>query len=652
MLQTRSSAPFKLSLRVTAHLEHPGVVPVHNASDDVLVMRRIGGRPFGTVMRDEGTDLATCVEILIKAAETIAYAHDQGVVHRDIKPDNIMVGDFGEVLVLDWGLAVSVPNAEQEDDVESQAGRFVPTVQNSGLLYAGTPAYMPPEMAAGRADAIGTATDVFCLGAVLYEMMAGRAPYHKKHVSDTLLDAMNTNYPELAELSPDAPEELRSLQAGAMTREPSERLALTAFIQGLRNWVRNSASERQARAFLTQAQEACDRAESLPGAEAYPALADAMRLGEQAQALWSQGGQQQRDRARSLYAQRALDLGDLHLAHAVVGEESAHQDLREHIGHALEERRQRAVQRRSQARWMRGLGIAAILLLLGAMAAPVMDGRWQERRRQEAAQSLLTQAHDLLRLEPNEQIYQQALSNCLQAMGLYKENPAAGELLARTRRSYAEWALLQGQAAVTRSLVDALQEQGQPVDDLLGSKHKPGGLLYLELSPERRRQLERKRRSRRMLAILDELNAYGDLDERLNVFASELAQWDWEEGDEASAAQFAKFIDDLRQHPVVSFRRLAYRVVGRIHRQQRQGGALKDVSLMAAAAPASILLEGLKDLEVQCFEEAVNQWAQVDLHAYDQLVIENLLNALRESGTLRSWISVRGIGFCRRANGP
>jgi serine/threonine-protein kinase len=182
-------------------LQHPGIVPVHNLSrlsDGRLcyTMKLVRGRTLADLLRDEpdGPErLPRLLAVVEKVCQAIAYAHSRGVIHRDLKPSNVMVGEFGEVQVMDWGLAKELsraepvtPSGEATQDVET-VGRVE---EAAGLSRAGaalgTPAYMPPEQAAGDWDIVDERADVFALGAILCQVLTGRPPYHGASRDDLL----------------------------------------------------------------------------------------------------------------------------------------------------------------------------------------------------------------------------------------------------------------------------------------------------------------------------------------------------------------------------------------------------------------------------------------------------------------------------------
>ena len=154
---------------VTSNLVHPHIIPIHDLCQTVdgapfYSMKLVNGTPWNERVVEMSTE--DNLEVLHKVCDAMAYAHHNGVVNRDLKPENIMLGEFGEVLVLDWGLAVPALAADKN--------RFASPSSSFG---AGTPAYMSPELWAGPPEAIGTWSDIYLLGAILYEVITGKAPH-------------------------------------------------------------------------------------------------------------------------------------------------------------------------------------------------------------------------------------------------------------------------------------------------------------------------------------------------------------------------------------------------------------------------------------------------------------------------------------------
>jgi len=169
---------------IIARLEHPGIVPVHDigtlADGRVYyVMKWIQGRRLDEHF-DDSTGLPERLRVFQRVCETVAFAHAHGVIHRDLKPQNIMVGPFGEVLVLDWGVAKAAPDPPANPlptvpTPQDQPPQSNPRETAHGTIL-GTPAYMPPEQAAGAVDRIDERSDVFALGGILYFLLTGQAP--------------------------------------------------------------------------------------------------------------------------------------------------------------------------------------------------------------------------------------------------------------------------------------------------------------------------------------------------------------------------------------------------------------------------------------------------------------------------------------------
>ena len=173
----RAKARFVAEARCSARLQHPGIVPVHDLGMDAtgapyFTMREVQGRTFGSTLSATraagGPDIVALRRLLAlfqRVCAAVAYAHSMGVVHRDLKPANIMLGPHGEALVVDWGLARQPTPGTPP----------VPPPPARGPVV-GTPAYMAPEQARGETHLVGPPTDVYALGAVLYELLSGSAP--------------------------------------------------------------------------------------------------------------------------------------------------------------------------------------------------------------------------------------------------------------------------------------------------------------------------------------------------------------------------------------------------------------------------------------------------------------------------------------------
>ena len=229
---------FLREARTTSRLEHPGILPVHEMGLDergnlFFTMRIVRGASFRRMLDSVGAQgtLAAqrrALEVLLKVADTMAFAHAHCVIHRDLKPGNVMVGEFGEVVVVDWGLArVRAHASDTVQDGSARADEATSPLATLDGDVLGTPAYMPPEQAAGRQDEIGPASDVYALGAMLYQVLSGRAPYSDPEATPTsreVIERVRIGAPEpLARIAPHAPRELVAVVQRAMRREPGER---------------------------------------------------------------------------------------------------------------------------------------------------------------------------------------------------------------------------------------------------------------------------------------------------------------------------------------------------------------------------------------------------------------------------------------------
>jgi serine/threonine protein kinase len=233
-----SRGRFVREAEVTGGLEHPGIVAVYGLGSYA------DGRPFYAMRFIQGDSLKEAIDRFHKAGkpdftgtefrqllgrfvdvcQAIAYAHSRGVLHRDLKPGNIMLGKFGETLVVDWGLAKVVGTKEVEYgdrtlNISSGSGS-TPTMQGQAI---GTPAFMSPEQAAGRLDELGPATDVYSLGATLYSLLANRPPIDADRIADALRKAERGEWTPLREVNAAIPKPLAAICAKAMALKSGDR---------------------------------------------------------------------------------------------------------------------------------------------------------------------------------------------------------------------------------------------------------------------------------------------------------------------------------------------------------------------------------------------------------------------------------------------
>lgn len=213
-------AHFLSEAHVMGCLEHANILPVHllvPSADGLpqIAMKLVNGGSWRDLLygpKAEGVDLGQHLQILLSVCNAMAFAHERGVLHRDLKPDNVMVGAYGEVFVMDWGVAVALDRA---------------LCGGSGILHvsevrstAGTPGYMAPELAWGRGGEQGAHTDVYLLGACLHEVVTRR----RRHVGASMIEVLQSaSHSQPVDYGDDVPRELGEICNRAMAKEPRDR---------------------------------------------------------------------------------------------------------------------------------------------------------------------------------------------------------------------------------------------------------------------------------------------------------------------------------------------------------------------------------------------------------------------------------------------
>jgi serine/threonine protein kinase/formylglycine-generating enzyme required for sulfatase activity len=221
--------------RITSQLDHPGIVPVHELGLDdegraYFTMKLVKGRTLADVFerharKDPEWNHARVLSVLQRVCEAMAFAHERRVIHRDLKPANVMVGDFGEVYVMDWGLARKLDVTDERDVEHTPEDSRRPDETRTGDVV-GTPAYMPPEQAEGRLDSLGPQSDVYSVGAMLYQLLAGHPPYcdpGESASAETVMERLKSEPPRALSSRDHGPPELIAITNRAMARIPARR---------------------------------------------------------------------------------------------------------------------------------------------------------------------------------------------------------------------------------------------------------------------------------------------------------------------------------------------------------------------------------------------------------------------------------------------
>jgi tetratricopeptide (TPR) repeat protein/tRNA A-37 threonylcarbamoyl transferase component Bud32 len=290
--------------QIAGQLQHPGIVPIYEMGTfadrrPYFAMRLVKGRTLASLLSDRTSprrDLSRFLAIFEAVAQTVAYAHARAVIHRDLKPSNVMVGAFGEVQVMDWGLAKVLSQGGVADDVS--AGRLeeetviatTRSASDSDLSLAGsvmgTPSYMAPEQARGEVNALDERTDVFALGSMLAEIMTGKPAFTGRNADEIHRSAARGDLaPAFARLDADGSDpELIALARTCLRPERDDRPRDAGEIARTIGSYRAGVEDRLRVAEISRAAEAARAEEAQRTAEAAQARANAERRARRATA--------------------------------------------------------------------------------------------------------------------------------------------------------------------------------------------------------------------------------------------------------------------------------------------------------------------------------------------------------------------------------
>jgi eukaryotic-like serine/threonine-protein kinase len=275
--ETESRIRFVQEAEITGGLEHPGIVPVYGLGSyadgrPFYAMRFIRGDSLKDAIEeyhsaaakkhdaaDRNLELRALLRRFIDVCEAIDYAHSRGVLHRDLKPGNIMLGKYGETLVVDWGLAKALDRPDLVTNVgeaklrPSTASGSAATLMGSAV---GTPQFMSPEQAGGRLDLLGPTSDVYSLGATLYCLLTGKVPFQDSDLGLVLRKVERAEFPRPSEICKEIPPALEAICLKAMAQYQTDRYQTPrALADDIEHWLadepvpayREPAGERLAR---------------------------------------------------------------------------------------------------------------------------------------------------------------------------------------------------------------------------------------------------------------------------------------------------------------------------------------------------------------------------------------------------------------------
>ncbi|MFK7929205.1 MAG: SUMF1/EgtB/PvdO family nonheme iron enzyme [Myxococcota bacterium] len=487
-----AAARFLEEAQVAAQLTHPNIVPVHDLGrlDDgraFFTMDEVVGRTLGQVLRDlhrvstlrwmptdDGWTLRRLVDAFRRVCDGVSYAHARGVLHRDIKPDNVMLGTFGEVQVMDWGLAKVRGHATVLEPVAVDSGRL--NVTRVGAV-AGTPSYMAPEQARGEHDKLDARTDVYALGSILYEILNGSSPYGGR---DALAKVLAGPPPPLTGRAlgrrkaegPEQPIALRRVVARAMARDPDERFAdAKAVASALADWLDGAKKRELALTLVSQSSDLAPEVRRLrqqASSLRRQAEADLAELPPGSTVDDKRASWDLQERAKSLDLEAELkNVQVLELLRSALNEAPSTQEAHELLAAHYQDRHSRASERRDPQ------AIAALEALLRSHDT----GRWTDYLEGRGTLTLLTDRPATARIQPLHEVARQLVPGLSVDLG---STPLCDVSL--DHGSYLVELSSDGQAYTLPVQIERLRQSGniEPGTDRSGLTHLPRALAAEE----------------------------------------------------------------------------------------------------------------------------------------------------------------------------
>ncbi len=416
----KSRNAFLAEASVTGDLEHPNIVPIYDlgrAPDGAFfyAMKRVHGTPWDKTIRS--TPLPQNLEHLLRVCDAVAFAHSKGIIHRDLKPENTMIGNFGEVMVMDWGLAIP------------SDGRRIGGIQLAQSM-AGTPSYMAPEMARGPFENITTLSDIYLLGAILFEIVTGKPPHTGESSRACMINAARNEIRK-----PEVKSELVDIAIHAMATKPAERHQT---VQEFQEAIRNYQSHSESIALSTLAAKSLEEARA---SGSYDNFNRAVFGFQQAIDLWSENADASAGLIESKYnyAQTACQRGDYDLGAGLLDLSiPEHQILHQEIRAQSDERERR--QQRTRLYRQIGVALAGLLFLVVSGSAIWINSARREAVNQRELADAAKQDADLKRAQ------------AMQA----QESEQQQRMIAEQKQRDAEQA--QDQERKQRELAEAAQE--------------------------------------------------------------------------------------------------------------------------------------------------------------------------------------------------